>query len=99
VPGGGFVADRCREWCNLHGMRHHVVEHDPTLKGFAVLPRRWVVDRSFGWPAHWGGLFRDRAGFLDASATSLALVAILFRYRSPPQLHPNPCHGTLRSLK
>jgi hypothetical protein len=25
VLDGGFVADRCREWCDLQGMRHHVV--------------------------------------------------------------------------
>jgi putative transposase len=40
---GGFIADRCREWANFHGMRHHVVSREPGQKGFAVLPRRWVV--------------------------------------------------------
>src|SRR4051812_4964477 len=49
---GGFTADRCREWANFHGMRHHVVSREPGQKGFVVLPRRWVVERSFGWLAH-----------------------------------------------
>jgi transposase len=39
----GFTADRCREWANFHGMRHHVVSREPGQKGFVVLPRRWVV--------------------------------------------------------
>jgi len=52
---GGFTADRCREWANFHGMRHHVVSREAGQKGFVVLPRRWVVERSFGWLAHWGG--------------------------------------------
>jgi transposase len=74
---GGFIADRCREWANFHGMRHHVVNREPGQKGFVVLPRRWVVERSFGWLAHWGGLLRDRAGRLDVSTGRLAFVAIL----------------------
>ena len=73
----GFTADRCREWANFHGMRHHVVNREPGQKGFVVLPRRWVVERSFGWLAHWGGLLRDRAGRLDVSAGRLAFAAIL----------------------
>jgi transposase len=74
---GGFIADRCREWANFHGMRHHVVNREPGQKGFVVLPRRWVIERSFGWLAHWGGLLRDRAGRLDVSTGRLAFVAIL----------------------
>jgi putative transposase len=74
---GGFTADRCREWANCHGMRHHVVSREPGQKGFVVLPRRWVVERSFGWLVHWGGLLRDRAGQLDVSTGRLAFVAIL----------------------
>lgn len=77
VLDGGFVAERCREWCNFHGMRHHVVERDPNQKGFVVLERRWVAERSFGWLTHWGGLLRDRAGRLDVSAARLAFTAVL----------------------
>ena len=36
-----------------------------------------IVERSFGWLVHWGGLLRDRAGRLDVSAGRLAFVAIL----------------------
>ena len=67
----------CQEWSNFHGMRHHVVERDPAAKGFHVLPRRWVVERSFGWLAHWGGLLRDRAGRLDVATARLACVTVL----------------------
>jgi transposase len=28
-------------------------------KGFEVLPRRWVVERSFGWMMRWRRLVRD----------------------------------------
>src|SRR3954467_10505045 len=77
VYDGAFAAERCREWANVHGMRHRVVTRDPAARGFVVLARRWVVERSFGWLSHWGGLARDRAGRLDVSAARLALVGIL----------------------
>jgi putative transposase len=77
ILDGAFTAQRCQEWSNLHGMRHHVVAREPGQKGFAVLPRRWVVERSFGWLAHWGGLLRDRAGRLDVAAARIACAAVL----------------------
>ena len=77
IYDGAFAAERCREWSNVHGMRHRVVTRDPAARGFVVLARRWVVERSFGWLSHWGGLARDRAGRLDVSAARLALVGVL----------------------
>src|SRR4051812_11250915 len=77
IYDGAFAAERCREWSNVHGMRHRVVARDPVARGFVVLARRWVVERSFGWLSHWGGLARDRAGRLDVSTVRLAVVGIL----------------------
>jgi len=65
---GAFTADDCRAWANFHGMRHQVVSRAPGQKGFVVLPRRWVVERSFGWLTHCGGLLREPAGRLDVAA-------------------------------
>jgi transposase len=58
ILNGAFTAKRCQDWCNLHGMRHRVVEKQPDQKGFVVLERRWLVERTFGWFSHWGGLLR-----------------------------------------
>lgn len=76
VFDGAFAAGRCHEWSNLHGMRHEVVGRAPDQKGFAVQPRRWIVERSFAWLAHWGGLLRDRAGRLDIAAARIACAAV-----------------------
>ncbi|WP_419829966.1 IS5 family transposase [Methylobacterium sp.] len=73
ILDGGFTAERCREWCNIHGMRHHVVEKEPDQKGFVVLGRRWVVERTFGW----GGLLRECARRLDVATDRLPCVASL----------------------
>jgi putative transposase len=77
IHDGAFAAERCREWSNLHGMRHRVVQRDPDRKGFVVLERRWLVERSFAWLTHWAGLLRDRAGRLDVSAARIAFAASL----------------------
>jgi putative transposase len=77
IYDNAFAADRCREWANFHGMRHRIAARDPAAKGFVVIARRWVVERSFGWLSHCNGLARDRAGRLDVSAGRLAFAAIL----------------------
>jgi putative transposase len=82
VYDGAFAAERCCAWSNLHGMRHRVVARDPAAKGFVVLARRWVVERSFGWLSHWGGLAKDRAGRLDVSAARLAFVGVLSAFEA-----------------
>lgn len=87
VFDGAFAAERCREWSNLHGMGHHVVQREPGRKGFVVLAGRWVVERSFGWLVHWGGLLRDRAGRLDIAAARIACAAVL----ASTEALINPC--------
>jgi putative transposase len=94
VHDGAFAAGRCREWSNRHGMRHRVVARDPAASGFVVLARRRVVERSFGWLSHRGGLARDRAGRLDVSAARLALVGILSGFEA--LLDPMPIRAPAR---
>jgi transposase len=94
VYDGAFAAERCRERSNVHGMRHRVVARDPTTRGFVVLARRWVVERSFGWLSHWGGLARDRGGRLDVSAARLALAGVISGFEA--LLNPMPIGAPIR---
>ena len=68
-----------------------MVQRDPGQKGFVVLERRRVVERSFGWLAHWGGLLRGRAGRLDVSAARIAFAAVLSGVEA--LLNPMPIHA------
>jgi transposase len=65
-----------RRWAGL-GLFERMMRDLTRLKGFAILPRRRVVERSFGWLTHRGGLLRDRAGRLDVSAAPIACAAVL----------------------
>ena len=42
-----------------HGMRLEVVKLEEAKRGFVLLPRRWVVERSFAWAARFRRLARD----------------------------------------
>ena len=41
------------------GVRLEVVKHHEAKRGFVLLPRRWVVERSFAWAARFRRLARD----------------------------------------
>lgn len=41
------------------GIDVEVTHRDPDQKGFKVIPRRWVVERTFGWLMHRRRLARD----------------------------------------
>ena len=41
------------------GWHLEVVRRPPDTKGFTVLPRRWVVERTFGWLGRYRRLSRD----------------------------------------
>ena len=42
-----------------HGVHLEVVKHHEAKRGFVLLPRRWVVERSFAWAARFRRLARD----------------------------------------
>lgn len=50
-------------------------------KGFAVLPRRWVVERSFGWMVRWRRLVRDDEARFDVfeGMIYVAMSSLLLR--------------------
>ena len=65
-----------------------IVRKLPDQKGFQVLPRRWVVERTFGWMTRWRRLVRDYEKRLDVSDAMihLSLGALLLRRVAHPNL-------------
>src|SRR6516165_675723 len=41
------------------GIQLEVVKHTEAKRGFVLLPRRWVVERTFGWLGRFRRLARD----------------------------------------
>jgi transposase len=52
-----------------------VVRRCDDQKGFKILPRRWVVERTFGWMIRWRRLVRDYEKRIDVSH-AMILVAM-----------------------
>ncbi len=44
-----------------------IIRRRDGAKGFEVLPRRWVVERTFGWMTRWRRLVRDYERRIDVS--------------------------------
>ena len=55
----GYTGDVAAERAQANGIQLEVVKHTEAKKGFVLLPRRWVVERSFGWLGRFRRLARD----------------------------------------
>jgi putative transposase len=56
---GGY-AGRLIEWVSAFGgWLLEIVKRTDDVKGFAVLPRRWVVERTFAWLSRYRRLSKD----------------------------------------
>jgi transposase len=55
----GYTGDKPAQAAAQHGIQLEVVKLPDAKHGFVLLPRRWVVERSFGWMARFRRLARD----------------------------------------
>jgi transposase len=55
----GYTGPNAAEAAQQHGIRLEVVKHPMAKRGFVLLPKRWVVERSFAWAARFRRLARD----------------------------------------
>lgn len=62
-----WVADRCR-------FRLQTVLRSDDQKGFVVLPRRWVVERTFAWLNHHRRLSKDYERLTSSSETMILIA-------------------------
>lgn len=62
-----------------------IVKRNADLKGFHVLPRRWVVERTFGWLGRYRRLSKDYEELTQSSEAMIHLAMIHLMIR---RLHP-----------
>lgn len=55
----GYTGAATREAAEGHGITLEVVRHTEAKRGFVLLPRRWVVERSFAWVSRFRRMARD----------------------------------------
>lgn len=64
----GYTGDTAAQDAQASGIHLEVVKLPTTKRGFVLLPRRWVVERSFGWMARFRRLARDYERLPDTLA-------------------------------
>lgn len=55
----GYTGEAVAEEAQREGIRLEVVSLPETKRGFVLLPRRWVVERSFAWSSRFKRLAKD----------------------------------------
>jgi transposase len=55
----GYTGEVPAQAAQQHGLQLEVVKRPEAKKGFVLLPRRWVVERSCGWASRFRRLVRD----------------------------------------
>jgi len=55
----GYMGEQPAQDAAQHGIQLEVIKLPQAKKGFVLLPRRWVVERSFAWTTRFRRLARD----------------------------------------
>ncbi len=94
---GGY-AGRLVQWAkSAWGIVVEVVRRPPEQRGFAVLPRRWVVERTFSWLMRFRRLVRDyeRLPETHAAMVKWAMIGLMLNRLAPPP-GPRPWSSSRR---
>jgi putative transposase len=85
-----------RQWLALNrpGWELEVKTREPGVRGFAVLPKRWVVERTFAWNGRCRRNSRDYERRTDSSESMIRISALhlMLRRLAPAQNTPKFCY-------
>ena len=75
---GGYSGPAFAQWVRSirPKLKTEVVKRSDDVSGFEVLPRRWVVERTFGWFMRHRRLVRDYET-TETSAQAVAYIAMI----------------------
>ena len=72
----GYSGDTAANAAQAEGIKLHVVKLPEAKRGFVLLPRRWVVERSFAWATRCRRLVKDYERYAETLA-GFHLVAFI----------------------
>lgn len=63
-----------------------IIRRSETAKGFEILPRRWVVEQTFGWMIRWRRLVKDYEQRIDVAEAMIhiAMGSLMLRRNAHP---------------
>jgi transposase len=88
----GCTGQQPAEEAAAEGIALQVVKLDRAKRGFVLLPRRWVIERSFAWTSRFRRLARDyerRPETLKSIYTAACPILMLQQWiRFPVEINP-----------
>src|SRR5881296_3548240 len=80
---GGYTGETFQQWVsdNWPKLEVEVVKRSESTKGFAVLPRRWIVERTFGWLMRHRRLVRDYERTVSSAEAWVHLAMLRIQLR------------------
>ena len=72
----GQLLDWVRSLRQRNRLKMEIVKRTDDVKGFKLLPRRWVVERTFGWLGRHRRFSKDYQ-FLPATSEAIIYVAMI----------------------
>jgi putative transposase len=94
---GGY-AGRLVRWTKVTcGWVLRIVKRDEAQRGFVVLPKRWIVERTFGWLNKWRRLSKDYEVLPQTSEAliQVAMITLMVRRLACPR---RAAHQAVRTL-
>jgi putative transposase len=81
----GKLIDWVKEKC---GWVLEIVKRNDDVKGFQVLPHRWIVERTFGWLGRYRRLSKDYEGLPKTSEAMIYATMAHLMVRRLARMHP-----------
>jgi putative transposase len=77
----GTYAGTCVEQARAYGLEVEITTHLSDQPGFQVIPRRWVVERTFAWLGNYRRLSKDHEYWVYTSAAMIyaSMVQVMGR--------------------
>ena len=72
----GYTGEKPAKSAREHGIELEVVRLPEAKRGFVLLPRRWVVERSFAWATRFRRLVKDYERY-PSTLADLHIVAFV----------------------
>jgi putative transposase len=84
---GAYGGESLAGWCRKEGgWNLEIVERNPDAEGFEVIPKRWIVERTFSWIGHNRRMSKDYERKVQTSETliEVAIVRLMLKRLARP---------------
>jgi putative transposase len=71
---GGSSGDDCEQTARQLGREVEIVKRSDDAEGFEVLPKRWIVERTFAWLGRYRRLSKDYESLVSSSIAMIQIA-------------------------